>query len=120
MATLSIHLFSTGTRIRYSGAAIVGFFEAAREASAHETTIDYTLRPDDVPFNISITGRVRQDVSQSRLTITLFASDPAATGDPTHIQAVVPVQFGPGSPGEARVSPQSRAPLLRRPSRSSS
>jgi hypothetical protein len=91
---LSIHLFSIGASIRYSGAAITNFFEGGAKAySAYETNIDYTLRADDPPFNVSITGVLKDDVQNARVTITLFAYRGDSAGDPEHLQVVIPVTF---------------------------
>jgi hypothetical protein len=92
LAYLSIHLFPTGERVRYSGAALLGFLDAGPDRpGGHETTIDYTLEPGDVPFNVGVSGLIREEADISRLLITLYAGDPGAQGDPRHLQSNVPV-----------------------------
>jgi hypothetical protein len=92
LAYLSIHLFPTGKRVRYSGAALLGFLDAGPDRpGGHETTIDYTLEPDSGVFNVGISGLIREEADISRFLVTLYAMNPESQGDPRHIQAMVPV-----------------------------
>ena len=92
-AVVSVYLYPAGEEATtYSGAFMAGFLGSS--GRAHETKVDYSIKPGQRPSFVSTAGRVTSVPGDYEFRMALLAEVPGHT-DPHQFQQIIPVRVMP-------------------------